>query len=245
MNDITSEEKSVKQHRLDKLSSIAKYSIAILSGLIIIFPSTYTFIEPPYNFDSILVITLIAAVIAFLANCRVILLVDLQSGKYSLKALRTSAVGSFFTLLSLIFVFTYIGINVYADRTSSPSIVDLQIQPLTPKAHSLIQLLGKAKDQDSDLMSWQWCIFKQATNSKNANTDSNSIGLANVGSGDKSTVSCDGDMNKDYQLLSSLESTMRTAYWTPSHDGAYMVSVTASDGDTISIAKSIKFTVIK
>lgn len=218
-NEINIRDDFVESQKADRtsLSSIAKYSIAILSALVVLFPSTYTFIHPPHKHDFILAIVFFAAIAAFVINCRVIIDTEFVGTRtIKRKLYKTSALGSLLTIITLLFLFAYIGINVYEDRTSNPKILDLQISPLEKLVvNSTIQFSGVARDQDSDILIWNWKLNKNnESSSKNKNCNLN---------------------------FNNVEPNLRRVYWTPDCSGTYTISVDVSDGNRKSNKEVIRF----
>ena len=205
---------------VDRFSSMAKYSIAILSALIILFPSTYTFIKPPYVYDFLLLIGFGTGLIGFFLNCYVLVLRDVGTQRiFSNLGITSSVWGLLLTFLTLAIVFAHIFFNIYSDRTSSPEIVSLKINPLNPKLNSLVQFSGHAEDQDSDYLKWEWKIRK------------------------KDKFSSDDNSNLKSDDNSNLKSDIKTAYWIPIDPGRYVISATVSDEFHKSSAKEIEFIV--
>ena len=156
----------------DRYSSMARYSIAILSALIILFPSTKTFIEPPYDLDILLLVAFSSGFFGFLFNCYVIILTDIGRKKiHSDLKITCSAWGSLLTFTALLLVFIYILWNLWIDRTSNPEIISLKINPLEPNINSLIEFTGEAEDQDSDSLKWQWKIIKENKSTESIESD--------------------------------------------------------------------------
>lgn len=199
---------------IDRYSSIAKYSVAILSALIVFFPSSNTFIKPPHTLDYLLPIALIIGGIAFIANSYVLLLRDTGKGKvFSDAMLAANLWGLVLTILVLIVIFTYIVTNVWIDRSSKPNIDSIKVNPLSIKVGSLVEFNGEATDQDSDNLKWVWEVKKRDENSNQA------------------------------IFSSKLKSNLRTAYWTPISPGSYSISAKVSDDSRESEKQKIEFTV--
>lgn len=192
------------EKKMATYSSLAKYGIAILSAIIVIFPSSYTFIHPPYKYDGLLTTAFIFGVIAFLIECRVILLVDYREDSSPFSAMQNSAWGAMLTLATLCLLFSYVGINVSSDRSTPPRIVDLKYQPVQIKTGMLVELSGKATDQDLDDLTWKWNVLPTKPR---------------------------GSSVKITPKKEELDSNLRTAHWIAQNPGEYTVFAMVTDDD--------------
>ena len=205
------------QQDIDKYSSMARYSIAILSALIVLFPSSNTFIRPPHVFDFLLPFAFATGIVAFLCHSFVILLRDTGKKRiFSDVMVSSSSWGVILTGITLLIISIYIFINIVGDRTSEPTISSLKIDPLNSQVNSLIQFTGEAKDEDSDYLTWVWEVRPKNEFYKEQ--------------------PCPIEKNK-------LSSNLRTAHWIPQDPGKYKALVQVSDSWKKSRCQQITFSV--
>lgn len=147
--------------RAKAYAAIAKYSVLALSTLIVFFPSTHTFIKPPYVFDTwILLPSLACALIAFYFSARTVIGAELDEDKipvYS-EAQKNGQWAVVFTSASIFLVIVYVFLNVRHDRTSVPEITRMTVSPINPLVSNNVQIEAHARDEDNDVLRWQWSV---------------------------------------------------------------------------------------
>lgn len=214
---------STDRQQIDKYSSIARYSIAILSALIVLFPSSNTFIKPPHTFDFLLPIAFFTGIIAFFCHSYVILLRDTsKKKKYTDFMVSASTWGLILTFFALFIISIYIFVNTVGDRISKPTISSLKIDPLNPQVNSLVQFSGEARDESSDNLTWTWEVVQFENKSIEEEL-------------------CPNKKSNGERLRSNL----KIAHWIPKISGKYKLLVQVSGKQRKSLCQQIVLNINK
>ena len=170
------------QHILAGHSSIAKYCIAIISAIVVFFPSTYSFIHPPFVYEWILVFSVVFGIFGFILAA-----ISLHTSEYSddtneirkaYHSRRESVRAAVATGAFLLSVSSYVVSNAVSDYRSPPSIATIGLNPMPPVAGETVAFLGRADDQNGDRMAWQWRLTERGEGPRRARTLQSSLETA-------------------------------------------------------------------
>ena len=200
------------ERRAAAYSSIAKYTVGALSVLIVFFPSTHTFVEPPYIFDEFLLVpALIFAIVSCLFYAITVIGADFEEKSLSiLESVQRNGLRAVVCAgLAVACVVAYVFVNVRYDRTAPPQVVRLNMEPLNPVVGQQVRLEGHARDEDRDPLTWYWLVIRDYDDVESSKAS-------------------------DLSNVEEIDSNLATVFWRPNQSGRYLIEAMVSDGDKFS-----------
>ncbi|WP_170343253.1 hypothetical protein [Ruegeria arenilitoris] len=187
--------------------STTRYVLGVVAGSVILFPTIFSAISPPYVLDFFLYSFWMLAFLAFVFLSFAFHLSSL-SGENA--PVRTTGLGNNFAFLSLLSLFIFICGNIFSDRISKPEILSVTADKYTVSPNEIVSLSATASDNDGDHLRWHWIVEQEDVPHK------------------------DPPPTKYHQTL---QSDLRTAQWiVPDSilNGFYRVAVQTNDGNKLS-----------
>ncbi|MDD2829139.1 MAG: hypothetical protein PHW18_06160 [Sulfuricurvum sp.] len=142
---------------------LAKYIIAIVSALILLFPSIQQLLSPPMIYDwmmycyfTLAITSLLLAILAFY----------LTVADQNAKPERLLGLANWTGIFSFIFLIAYFASNLYQDKTSKPTIDSFTLLPLNPKIGEKISLQAKTTSENRDNIDFEWKYNKHEVGNK-------------------------------------------------------------------------------
>lgn len=129
--------------------------IALISGAVILFPTIYTALQPPF-----LVILLLYAFwgLGTVALCLLFFAFYVAHFVDNKIPHRSCGAGNYMAFASLGCLFVFILTNLYDDYNTGPTIVELKVEPVVVAPGSAVRLTSVAEGKRANIIEWKWSI---------------------------------------------------------------------------------------
>lgn len=134
-------------------ANLAKYMIAIVSALIVMFPSIQQVLVQPIQYDWMLYGFFACAIGSFIVLSIALYLTTIDQNS---KPERALGIGNIFGFISFLILVIYFVINFYADRVANPSIDYFLLSPVNPKEGETVSIQAKVSSENSDNIDFSW-----------------------------------------------------------------------------------------
>ncbi len=131
-------------------------SLAVVAGTLLFLPTILETISPPFVAEILLPIFWILAPTSLFILGLCVYLVRFTTRVQIPHVMM--GIGSFLSLATLAVFGFYVGLNLTEDRTSLPTIVSIDISPMSPRAGQTIRFGSETYDQDYDSLNFTWLI---------------------------------------------------------------------------------------
>jgi hypothetical protein len=137
---------------LEKYSDISLKMIALLTGVILFFPSVFGFVQPPYKWDFLLFLFWTFSFLSIASH-----VLSFYFSQYAKQVPERSAgVGNISAVLAIFSFSLFLFINVIEDKKSKPTIISIESSSYSPSMGDVIDLSAEVIDQDNDKLTWGW-----------------------------------------------------------------------------------------
>lgn len=138
----------------EKYAQLSRFSMALLTGAVVLFPSIVGILRAPFILDVALYAFWALAVPALLSLAVAAYLASFTDQLPH----RAAGAGNLLTVLALVNLVLYVGANIISDRVSPPRVTSLLVEPLVVRPGQPVKLTATAEDQDGDELSWSWSV---------------------------------------------------------------------------------------